>query len=196
MTGNNHSDSSQVPGATTETKAMLLDDQKRRWLQGERVLVEEYCQQIPSLRNDVESLLDLIYGEVLLREQCGEQPKLAEYVGRFPHVADQLRVQFELDKAMHSWGANTERTGSPIGPRVRCGSPDPSPVRRGSPDPSPVRRGSPDPSPVRRGSPDPAESDDRRSPRHFGRPSVGACAGSGDPRTAVMGKLAMRIAIC
>lgn len=112
-------ESSDVSGAATDTRAMLLDDQKRRWLQGDRVLVEEYCQQIPRLQNDVESLLDLIYGEVLLREDRGEQPKLAEYVDRFPHLADKLRVQFELDEAMHSWGANTEGTGAIIGPHKR-----------------------------------------------------------------------------
>jgi glycosyltransferase involved in cell wall biosynthesis len=36
-----------------------------------------------------------------------------------------------------------------------------------------------------RGSPDPVPTPDRRSPAHFGRPSVISCAGLGDPRTAV-----------
>jgi glycosyltransferase involved in cell wall biosynthesis len=36
-----------------------------------------------------------------------------------------------------------------------------------------------------RGSPDPVPTPDRRSPAHFGRPSVISCAGLGDPRTAI-----------
>ena len=116
MTGHNDSDSSDVTGAATDTPAMLMVDQKSRWLRGDRVLVEEYCQRIPSLRNHAESLLDLIYSEVLLRERYGEQPKLAEYVEQFPHLADQLRVQFELDQAMYSWNTSNERTRSATNP--------------------------------------------------------------------------------
>ena len=111
----NDSDNTDLLGAATDTPAMLLVDQKRRWLQGERVLVEEYCRQLPSLRNDTESLLDLIYSEVLLRERRGEQPTLAEYVERFPDVADQLRIQFELDQVINSSDMITERSGSVIG---------------------------------------------------------------------------------
>src|SRR5262245_50731843 len=96
------SDTTDLLDAATDTPAMLLVGQKRRWLQGERVLVEEYCRQSPSLRDDTESLLDLIYSEVLLREKRGEQPTLAEYVERFPDLTDQLRLQFELDEVVHS----------------------------------------------------------------------------------------------
>ena len=111
----NDSHDTDLLGAATDTPAMLLVDQKRCWLQGERVLVEEYCQQLPSLRNDTESLLDLIYSEVLLRERRGEQPTLAEYVERFPDLADQLRIQFELDQVINSSDMITERSGSVIG---------------------------------------------------------------------------------
>ena len=114
MTTNN-ADNTDLFGAATDTPAMVLVDQKRRWLQGERVLVEEYCRQLPSLRNDTESLLDLIYSEVLLRERRGEQPTLAEYVERFPDVDDQLRIQFELDQVINSSDMITERSGSVIG---------------------------------------------------------------------------------
>ncbi len=109
------SHNTELLGAATTTPAMLLVDQKRRWLLGERVLVEEYCRQSPLLGNDTESLLDLIYSEVLLRERRGEQPTLAEYVERFPDVADQLRIQFELDHVINSSDMITERSGSVIG---------------------------------------------------------------------------------
>ena len=114
MTTNNSHDTDLL-GTATDTPAMLLVDQKRCWLQGERVLVEEYCRQMPSLRDDTESLLDLIYSEVLLRERRGEQPTLAEYVERFPDVADQLRIQFEFDQVINSSDMIAERSGSVIG---------------------------------------------------------------------------------
>jgi serine/threonine protein kinase len=101
--------------ATSETPSVLLDDQRRRWLEGERVLVEEYCRRAPSLKDDTESLLDLIYSEVLLRELQGEQPRLAEYVERFPDVAGPLRVQFELDQAIRESESVHARSGSVIG---------------------------------------------------------------------------------
>ena len=124
MTGNSQSDSSEIAAAAAAAPAMLLVDQKRRWLQGDRVFVEEYCQRIPARATDVESLLDLIYSEVLLREQCGEPPTLAEYVERFPHVAEELRLQFELDNAMHSRNATTVPTQPFVGieqPGVQLG---------------------------------------------------------------------------
>ncbi len=45
-------------------------------------------------------MLDLIYNEVMLREEDGGRPLLEEYVGRFPQLADALAVQFEVDSAL------------------------------------------------------------------------------------------------
>src|SRR5204863_8064600 len=55
-----------------------------------------------TLKTDTDGLLDLIYNEVMLRGQRGEVPKLEEYVGRFPELADQLRIQFQIDRAIDS----------------------------------------------------------------------------------------------
>ena len=54
----------------------------------------------PGLREDADTLLDLIYHEVLLRQRWGESPRLEEYVERFPHLADALRAQFEVHHAL------------------------------------------------------------------------------------------------
>jgi serine/threonine protein kinase len=59
--------------------------------------------------------LDLIYSEVLLREQRGEQPALAEYLERFPDLADQLRLQFELDEVVQPTDTISERPGTVVG---------------------------------------------------------------------------------
>ena len=50
----------------------LLAEQHDRWDRGDRVLVEAFIERDPSLLNDAESLLDLIYNEIVLREQRGE----------------------------------------------------------------------------------------------------------------------------
>src|SRR5262249_47554394 len=60
-------------------------DQQRRW---------------PTLADDAESLLDLVYGEVLLREQSGETVALEEYLRRFPAHELSLKRQFELHRAL------------------------------------------------------------------------------------------------
>ena len=60
----------------------LVEDMGIRWGRGERVLVESYLSSDPALRDTPEVLLDLIYQEVVLREQQGETPTLEEYKGR------------------------------------------------------------------------------------------------------------------
>src|SRR5215472_11456038 len=79
--------------------ALLMAYQRRAWRRGDRTPVEVYLAQQPGLRDDVEAVLDLIYQEVMLREQAGESPRLEEYLSRFPHLAPQLEVQFELERA-------------------------------------------------------------------------------------------------
>jgi serine/threonine protein kinase/Tfp pilus assembly protein PilF len=86
---------------TVRTRATsLLDDQNRRWLLGERVAVEDYLAREPALGNDPDSLLDLIYNEIRLREEGGETPELDEYRRRFPDLEELLRLQFEVHQAM------------------------------------------------------------------------------------------------
>jgi serine/threonine protein kinase len=78
----------------------LLMEQRHRWQRGERVLVETYLRQHPALGEQGESLLDLIYHEVVLREQRRETPQLEEYQQRFPQFAAQLQQQFEVHQGL------------------------------------------------------------------------------------------------
>jgi serine/threonine protein kinase/WD40 repeat protein len=80
--------------------ALLLEDQRRRWLEGERVLAETYLEQHPDLRGDEDAVVDLLYHEILLRREAGEQPELHEYEERFPDLAGLLRLQLEVDRAL------------------------------------------------------------------------------------------------
>src|SRR5437764_1398551 len=95
----------------TEPIALLLD-QQTRWKGGQRVLVEIYLTQQPALTANVEAVLDLIGNEVLLRKELGEKPVLAEYLQRFPHLAEPLKIQFEIEGALES-AAGSQPTEGP-----------------------------------------------------------------------------------
>src|ERR1700722_11704618 len=76
--------------------ASLCANQRRRWQTGERVSVEEYLNEYPELGSHPDGLLDLLYNEVLLREELGDQPTSKEYISRFPAFEIELRDQFEV----------------------------------------------------------------------------------------------------
>ena len=65
--------------------AVLRVDQQERWRRGDRVSVEAYLERVPALQGEPETVLDLVYSEVVLREKLGEAPQLEELVRRFPH---------------------------------------------------------------------------------------------------------------
>lgn len=90
----------------------LLDEQRARWQRGDHVRVETLCAEHPRLSAD-DVVLDLIYNEVLLREQAGEEATLAEYMARFPNFTRQLEDQFEVHRAL--------RTASSITPSRSLG---------------------------------------------------------------------------
>jgi serine/threonine protein kinase len=88
------------PTESTALRETLLTELRRRWEAGERVRVEALLNDRPELQADHALLLDLIYQEVILRESHGDQPVLAEYLQRFPHLVEQLQIQFALDGAV------------------------------------------------------------------------------------------------
>ncbi|MFQ3649545.1 MAG: serine/threonine-protein kinase [Gemmataceae bacterium] len=88
----------EPPRPPTLTEVLLR--QRRAWQLGQRPTIEMLLQAYPHLKTDPDALLDLIYNEVVLREQIGEHPTLNDYLPRFPDLAEQLRMQFELDAAM------------------------------------------------------------------------------------------------
>jgi eukaryotic-like serine/threonine-protein kinase len=88
--------------SATELADFALADLGQRWRRGEKVPVEAYLERIPALRSSNECILDFIYGEVLVREELGESPEVAEYIGRFPEHESALRRQFNLHQAVRS----------------------------------------------------------------------------------------------
>src|SRR5260370_14199279 len=78
----------------------LRAEQRERWLKGDHVVAETYFDLHPKLLADPEPALELVYHEVILREEAGQKPQLAEYVQRFPQFAGQLPPLFEVHRAL------------------------------------------------------------------------------------------------
>jgi hypothetical protein len=83
----------------------LIEDHRERWRRGERLPVEAYLEEFHPAGVDDAQLLDLIYNEVVLREEDGETPPLDEYVKRFPLHEEALRAQFELHQLLAGSGS-------------------------------------------------------------------------------------------
>src|SRR5262245_35856595 len=78
----------------------LLRDQSERWRRGQPVAVEVYLHRSPALAGDEESTLDLISNEIYLRCSLGQKPTVDEYRRRFPLLAAQIEIQFQLHQAV------------------------------------------------------------------------------------------------
>lgn len=74
----------------------LLTAQKQQARQGKAFRVELLIEKTPDLAQRPDVLLDLIYNEVLLREDLGEIPTPLEYQQRFPALAQQIHELFEV----------------------------------------------------------------------------------------------------
>jgi len=77
-------------------------DQQDRWAAGDRVLAETYLEHNPTLREQVEAAIDLIYSEILVRERLGEAVDQDEYKRRFPDLADLLTKQMQLHELLRT----------------------------------------------------------------------------------------------
>ena len=85
------------PVATIE---ILQADQVKRWLRGERIPAETYLHlwaELPASNSTPNSdvFCDLIYAELLLRQELGENPPFSEYLCRFPQFAPGLVGELE-----------------------------------------------------------------------------------------------------
>ncbi|HMC88599.1 MAG TPA: serine/threonine-protein kinase, partial [Gemmataceae bacterium] len=88
--------------AALELVETLRMDQRHRWREGSPVWAETYLQQHPTLGTNPACLLELVYSEVMLRQEQGEAAQVEEYVRRFPQLAGQLAQLFEVHWALES----------------------------------------------------------------------------------------------
>jgi serine/threonine protein kinase len=99
----------ESPGARL---ALLRADMALRWEAGERARVEDYRERVAGLPD--ESLVALLYEEFCLREEHGEAPDPAEFLDRFPQLADRLRRVLSIhDLVGPGSGASTALHGPP-----------------------------------------------------------------------------------
>jgi hypothetical protein len=70
----------------------LAQDLGQRWRAGQRPLVEEYLALFPELGNHPQAVVELIYEELCLRQEHGQERAAAEVLRRFPQWQEQLRV--------------------------------------------------------------------------------------------------------
>jgi WD40 repeat protein/tetratricopeptide (TPR) repeat protein len=100
--------------------AVLRVDQRQRARLGRPVPVESYLADFPAVAGDREAALDLIYGEFLLRDECGEKPSRDDYCARFPGFAATLRQQLDLHAVVQALGTDppVTRTSGPVNPET------------------------------------------------------------------------------
>jgi eukaryotic-like serine/threonine-protein kinase len=79
--------------------AVLRVDQRRRWFSGQRVDVSDYQTLFPMLGDESEALFELVYHELLIREEIGDSPDPREYAGAFPEFDTRLKLQIEVHQA-------------------------------------------------------------------------------------------------
>lgn len=95
----------------------VFAEQHERWQRGDQVRTEQLLEKYAELATQPERLLDLIYSEVLLREEMGESPSVDEYVARFPNLKEQIQRQFQVHRALeHSVeaGSTVEMDGETV----------------------------------------------------------------------------------
>jgi serine/threonine-protein kinase len=95
--------------------AVLRVDQRRRWLSGQRVDLASYLRDFPELDGDSETFFELVYNELLIREELGERPDPREYAISFPDLAERLRIQLEVHRALSADALSGVGSSSPGG---------------------------------------------------------------------------------
>jgi serine/threonine-protein kinase len=99
------------PDSTAELVAALCAEQRQRWQQGDRVPTAAYLERHPHLATADACAVELVYNEVLLREERGETPAAEEYLRQFPQWAPQLQRLFEVHEALAASAARAASTG-------------------------------------------------------------------------------------
>ena len=108
---------SDNPKLAEQALALRLE-QAQRWRNHDRAPAEAYLAQQPELYINPEYALEVIYGELLLREEEGETPLPEEFLQRFPQFALQLQQLFEVHTP---WARAISWLPNP--PRPRLGPP-------------------------------------------------------------------------
>jgi tetratricopeptide (TPR) repeat protein len=78
----------------------LAAEMARRWRTGERPLAEEFLARHPALWQQPESAVDLVYEEICLRQEAGEEAAEERVLARFPQWRKQLELLLECHRLL------------------------------------------------------------------------------------------------
>ena len=87
-------------GEAKLTLENLLDRQRKSWKAGSPIKVDEIVRQFPALKEREDFLIDLLYAEVLLREENGDAPARSDYTILFPYLKEKIDRQFQVHEAL------------------------------------------------------------------------------------------------
>src|SRR5262245_46278387 len=105
-----------APGGAGPNLLQAGDELERRIRAGESAIAEEYFRRNPSLADDPEQALDLIFLEYVTRRAVGQTPAWEEYFERFPQLRSQIDHQFQIDELLdESLRLNAGSGGEPVG---------------------------------------------------------------------------------
>src|SRR5262249_44820 len=93
--------------------AEIRAEHRAQWEAGNHVPIEAFIDRHPEIQSEANSVIDLIYSEVLLREELGESISWEEYYQRFPVYAAGLRPQQSIHQMMQSFSASTVQSTVP-----------------------------------------------------------------------------------
>jgi serine/threonine-protein kinase len=99
----------------------LPQEQRRRWLEGERVSVREHLREMPELRQAPDVIFELVCQEVLLREELGDAAARPEdYLDLLPGHEAQIRRFFagRQPSPRPTQGVPRDRATQPRAPEV------------------------------------------------------------------------------
>jgi WD40 repeat protein len=88
----------------------LLREQRRCFESGTPIQVETLLERHTELRQRKEALLDLINHEIVLRGEFATPPKQEEYLSRFPELATDLHMLFEVHAAIEAESVDEFKT--------------------------------------------------------------------------------------
>ncbi|MCI0461235.1 MAG: protein kinase [Gemmataceae bacterium] len=80
--------------------ARLVGEMTARWRQGEQPGAEEFLTRHPQLCEQPAAALQLIYEEICLRQELGQEVTAAEVVRRFPQWREQLEVLLDCHRLL------------------------------------------------------------------------------------------------
>jgi tetratricopeptide (TPR) repeat protein len=92
--------SSYISEGETSLGVRLAAEMARRWRAGDRPLAEEFLARHPELCQQPEAALDLVYEEVCLRQEAGEEAADEQVLARFPQWRAQLELLLECHRIL------------------------------------------------------------------------------------------------